>query len=539
MPHMMDDFPLRMSTLYDQAVRLYPKSEIVSVESDGSVFRTDYATVDGRIRRLAAALESELGVPYGGAVGTFAWNNRRHHELYWATANSGRICHTLNIRLFPEQLTYIVNHGEDHVIFVDPDLVDLIAPVADTFETVRAFVVMGDTAQGIDLPNAIAYEDLISRVEPMNEWPDVGERDPLMYCYTSGTTGNSKGVAYTHRSTYLHTISNLANLPISASDNVLPVVPMFHASAWGFTFMATVRGAKITLPGPDLSPHGLVKLFENEGVTISAGVPTVWIGVQEYLANHPEADVSSIRSFVCGGSAVPRAMIDWYHKNRDITVIHAWGMTETNPVATLSLLKPVMLDWDWEDQLDVLETQGTPVPGLEIEIVDEAGNSLPHDGEAFGELLIRGPWVAAEYYNDPRTAASFQDGWLRTGDVCKITPEGYVKITDRAKDVIKSGGEWISSLDLENQLMAHPDVVEATVVGVNHEKWQERPVAFVVARDGAEVSESELIEHLRPRVAKWWLPDRVIFIDEIPKTGTGKFDKKVVRERFRDVLTSE
>ncbi len=534
--HMMDDFPLRMSTLYDQAVRLYPTSEIVSVESDGSLFRTDYREVDERVRRLAAALESELGVPYGGAVGTFAWNNRRHHELYWATANSGRICHTLNIRLFPEQLSYIVNHGEDQVVFVDPDLVELIAPVADTFETVRAFVVLGGTVDGVDLPNVIAYEDLIERAEPMTRWPDVSERDPLMYCYTSGTTGNSKGVAYTHRSTYLHTISNLANLPISASDNVLPVVPMFHAAAWGFTFMATTRGSKITLPGPDLSPESLVRLFVEEGVTISAGVPTVWMGVQQYLADHPEADMSSIRSFVCGGSAVPRAMIDWYHENRGITVIHAWGMTETNPVATLSLLKPHMLEWDWPDQLDVLETQGTPVPGLEIKIVDEAGNELPHDGEAFGELLIRGPWIAAEYYNDPRTPESFEDGWLRTGDVCKVTPEGYVKITDRAKDVIKSGGEWISSLDLENALMAHADVLEATVVGVHHEKWQERPVAFVVKRETSSVSEAELLEHLRPRVAKWWLPDRVVFIDEIPKTGTGKFNKKAVRERFADVL---
>ncbi len=536
MPHMMDDFPLRMSTLYDQAVRLHPSSEIVSVESDGGLHRSDYSTVDDRIRRLASAIGSELDVPFGGAVGTFAWNNRRHHELYWATANSGRICHTLNIRLLPEQLTYIVNHGGDQVIFVDPDLVDLIGPVVETFETVRAFVVLGDSAEGIDLPNAIAYEDLIAGSEPMARWPAVGERDPLMYCYTSGTTGNPKGVAYTHRSTYLHTISNLANLPISASDNVLPVVPMFHAAAWGFTFMSTARGAKLTLPGPDLSPEGLVRLFENEGVTISAGVPTVWIGVQEYLAKHPEADVSSIRSFVCGGSAVPRAMIDWYHEHQDITVIHAWGMTETNPLATLSVLKPEMHDWDWEDQLDVLETQGMPVPGLEVKIVGEDGEELPHDGEAFGELLIRGPWVASEYYNDSRTPQSFRDGWLRTGDVCKITPEGYVRVTDRAKDVIKSGGEWISSLDLENTLMAHADVVEATVVGVNHEKWQERPVAFVVKREGADVSESDLIEHLRPRVPKWWLPDRVVFIDEIPKTGTGKFDKKLVRERYADVL---
>lgn len=539
MPHMMDDFPLRMSTLYDNAARLYGESEIVSVESDGSVVRATYAETDVRIRRLATAVEEKLGVPQGGAIGTFAWNNRRHHELYWATVNSGRICHTLNIRLFPEQLTYIINHGGDQVVFVDPDLAATLAPIADTFDSVRAFVVMGDSVGDADLPNAIAYEDLIADVEPMVEWPEVGERDPLMFCYTSGTTGNPKGVAYTQRSTYLHTISNLANLPIDATDNVLPVVPMFHAAAWGFTFMATVRGAKLTFPGPDLSAPGLVKLFSEERVTISAGVPTVWIGVQGHLAEHPDVDVSSIRLLLGGGSAVPRAMIDWFKQERGIDMIQAWGMTETNPVATVALPKPKMLDWAWGDQLDVLETAGLPVPGLQMKIVDEVGDPLPHDGEAFGELLVRGPWVAAEYYNDPRTPESFQDGWLRTGDVCKITPEGYVKITDRAKDVIKSGGEWISSLDLENTLMAHPDVAEATVVGVFHSKWQERPVAFVVSRHGSGITEDELLAFLSDKVAKWWLPDRVIFIEEIPKTGTGKFDKKVVRDRYSDVLESE
>ena len=536
MPHMMDDFPLRMPTLYEHAARLYGDSEIVSVEAGGATVRTTYGETDERIRRLATALEDRLRVPIGGVVGTFAWNNHRHHELYWATANSGRVCHTLNVRLVPEQLAYIVNHGRDQVIFVDADLVDVLVPIAHTFETVEAFVVMGGSAEGVELPNAIAYEDLISEVDPMSSWPEFDERAPLMFCYTSGTTGNPKGVAYTHRSTYLHTISNLANLPIDATDNVLPVVPMFHAAAWGFTFMATVRGAKLTLPGPDLSAQAIVGLFERERVTISAGVPTVWIGVQNHLDRHPDADVSSIRTFVCGGSAVPRAMIDWFWRERGIMVTQAWGMTETNPVASMALLKPKMQSWDWDRQLDVLETAGLPVPGLEMKIVDEDGTPLPHDGEAFGELLVRGPWIAAEYYDDPRTPDSFEDGWLRTGDVCKITPEGYVKITDRAKDVIKSGGEWISSLDLENALMAHPEVSEATVVGVAHPKWQERPVAFVVRRDGSEVGESELKDFLAGRVAKWWLPDRVVFIEEIPKTGTGKFDKKVVRQRFSDVL---
>jgi fatty-acyl-CoA synthase len=358
----------------------------------------------------------------------------------------------------------------------------------------------------------------------------------MMLCYSSGTTGNPKGVAYTQRSTYLHTLSGLANYPIEPTDNVLPVVPMFHASAWGYPFLAVTRGAKLTYPGPDLTPEGLVKLFVDEQVTFSAGVPTVWLGIQQYLAAHPEVDVSSIRSFLCGGSAVPRAMIEWYWRERGIRVVQGWGMTETNPIASVAVLKPHMEEWDLEDQLDRLETAGLVVPGLQVKIVDEVGEELPQDGEAFGELLIRGPWIAAEYYKDDRTAQSFEDGWLRTGDVCKITPEGYIRITDRAKDVIKSGGEWISSLDLENTLMAHPGVAEATVVGLKHVKWQERPAAFVVRAAGSNITEEELDEYLVDKVAKWWVPDKIVFIDEIPKTGTGKFDKKVVRDQYSELL---
>lgn len=535
MPHMQDDFPLLLSTLYDQAVRLYPDREIVSVEADRSLARTTYGEADSRIRRLATAVADRLGVEQGKAVGTFAWNNRRHHELYWALANSGRICHTLNIRLFADQITYIVNHGEDEVIFVDPDLVPLVAPIVDTFETVRHFVVMGSEADE-RLPGSIAYEELIDGVDEAGEWPLLDERSPMMFCYTSGTTGNPKGVAYTQRSTYMHTVSNLANFAIGPNDNVMPVVPMFHAAGWGYPFMATMRGAKITYPGPDLTPEGLVNLISQERVTFSAGVPTVWLGIQHHLADNPELDVSSVRAFLCGGSAVPRAMIDWYWKERGILVQQGWGMTETNPIASVAMLKPHMEDWDWERKLDYLETAGLPIPGVQVKIVDDDGEPLPHDGEAFGELLIRGPWVAAEYYKDPRTPQSFEDGWLRTGDICKIDPEGYIRITDRAKDVIKSGGEWISSIDLENKLMAHPGVAEATVVGLKHARWQERPVALVVKKAGIDLSEEELLGFLEERVAKWWLPDRIVFVDEIPKTGTGKFDKKVVRDQYDDLL---
>lgn len=532
--HMQDDFPLLLSTLYDHAVWIHPDAEVVSVESDLQRTRWTYGELDGRIRRLASALDS-LGVQRGEAVGTFAWNNHRHHELYWATSNTGRVCHTINIRLFGDQITYIVNHAEDKVIFVDPDLVPVLAPLVDSFETVEKIVVMGPEASDA-IPGSIAYEDLIADQSEHGRWPLLDERSPMMFCYSSGTTGNPKGVAYTQRSTYMHTISNLAAFAMEPTDNVMPVVPMFHAAAWGYPFMGVTRGAKLTYPGPDMSAEGLVKLITEEAVTFSAGVPTVWLGIKQYLDVHTEVDVSSIRAFLCGGSAVPRSLIEWFAVERGIRVVQGWGMTETNPVASMAILKPEMEDWDLSDQLDRLETAGIVTAGLQVKIVDEAGEELPHDGEAFGELLIRGPWIAAEYYKDDRTPQSFEDGWLRTGDVCKITPEGYIRITDRAKDVIKSGGEWISSLDVENALMAHPAVVEATVVGLKHPKWQERPAAFVVLGEGAEVTEEELVEHLSKHVAKWWLPDKIMFIEAIPKTGTGKFDKKVVRGQFSDLL---
>jgi fatty-acyl-CoA synthase len=534
---MQDDFPLNLSTLYDRAVWLYPDQEIVSVESDRSLVRTTYGETDSRVRRLATALH-RLGLSPGDPVGTFAWNNRRHHELYWATANTGLVCHTINIRLFADQISYIIGHAGDKAIFVDPDLVPLIAPISGQLGSVETFVVMGDSASDA-IPGSIAYEDLIDEADEHGPWPQLDERSPMMYCYSSGTTGHPKGVAYTQRSTYLHTISNLANVSMLPTDNVLPVVPMFHAAAWGYPFMAVTQGAKLTYPGPDLSPQGLVPLLENEKVTFSAGVPTVWLGIKQYLEANPDVDLSSIRAFLCGGSAVPRAMIEWYWTARGIRVIQGWGMTETNPVASTSVLKPEMEEWDLQRQLDFLETAGIPIAGLEIKIVDEIGEELPRDGEAFGELLIRGPWIAAEYFKDPRSGESFVDGWLRTGDVAKITPEGYIRITDRAKDVIKSGGEWISSIDLENALMAHPMVAEATVVGLKHVKWQERPVAFVVRREGAEVAEAELLAYLETRVAKWWLPDKIVFIEEIPKTGTGKFDKKVVRNEYSDLLMGD
>lgn len=534
--HMQDDFPLLLSTLYDNAVWQYGQQEIVSVEADLSIHRTTYAETDVRVRQLAAAIATKLGVAEGEPVGTFAWNNHRHHELYWATVNTGRVCHTLNIRLFPEQLVYIVNHAKDKAIFIDPDLAPAIAPLIDRFETVEHFVIMGPDAQRCGIEGAIAYEDLIADVDPQQDWPLLDERSPMMFCYTSGTTGNPKGVAYTQRSTYMHTLSNLAANPLDANDCVLPVVPMFHAAAWGYPFMAVTVGSKLVYPGPNLSGKAVTELFVNEGVTLSAGVPTVWLGIMQHLEENPDIDLSYMKALFCGGSAVPRSMIDWFMTERGVRIIQGWGMTETNPVASAATIKPWMEEWPWERQLDVLETAGRPIPGLIVKIVDENDEPLPHDGEAFGELLIRGPWIAAEYFKDERSPQSFTDGWLRTGDVCKITPDGYIRITDRAKDVIKSGGEWISSLDVENEIMAHPDVAEATVIGLKHLKWQERPAAFVVAKQGVTITADDIKEFIAPNIATWWMPDEIVFIDEIPKTGTGKFDKKVVRAEYENLL---
>ena len=530
----MQDRPLTINHFLERAERLTPSKEIVTGTATGFE-RTTYGTWADRTRRLAGALDS-LGISGDGRVATFAWNTARHLELYFAAPCSGRVLHTLNIRLFPEQLTYIVNHAEDEIIFIDRSLLGLIAPLIPTFKTVKHYVIMDDGAP-TPIPDGLEvldYEDLISGNEPVELVVNDEYRAASM-CYTSGTTGNPKGVIYTHRSTYLHTLAmNSADvIGVNERDTVLPVVPMFHANAWGLAHVCVATGAKLVLPGPQMTGPALANMIVEERVTVAAGVPTIWMGV---LPELKDRDTSALRAIPCGGSSVPKALSEAYRAQIGLPILQAWGMTETSPVGSAAIIRSWMESASDDELADIRSTQGPPVLGVELRVADqETGAVLPWDGESQGELQAAGPWIASSYYNDERSPQSFtEDGWLKTGDVAVIDTNGYVRIVDRTKDVVKSGGEWISSVELENEIMAHPGVAEAAVIGVHHPKWAERPLAAVVVREGHELTKDEINEFLKGRVASWWLPDDVVFIDEIPKTSVGKFSKKDLRERFAD-----
>ncbi len=528
----MQDRPLTLDHIFERAERLNPSKEVVTATATGTE-RASYAEWAARTRRLAGVLD-DLGVSADGRVATFAWNTGRHLELYFAAPCSGRVLHTLNIRLFPEQVTYIVNHAEDEVIFVDRSLLGLLGPLLPTFETVRHVVVMEDGGQAPD-PEGVElldYERLLADASPV-EFHVTDENRAASMCYTSGTTGNPKGVVYTHRSTFLHTMGvMLADaVGVCERDVVLPVVPMFHANAWGLAHAGVAAGAKLVMPGPNMVPAKLAEMIESERVTLAAGVPTIWMGVLPELAGR---DTSSLRSIPCGGSAVPKALSEAYRAQVGLPILQAWGMTETSPVASIANVTSALAELPEDELADVRSTQGRAMLGVELRIADQSsGDVLPWDGVSRGELQAAGPWIAASYYDDPRSPDSFTaDGWLRTGDVAVITPEGYVRIVDRTKDVVKSGGEWISSVELENEIMAHPKVAEAAVIGVAHPRWSERPLACVVVKPGEELTKDEVVGFLEDRVAKWWLPDDVVFIDEVPKTSVGKFSKKDLRDRF-------
>lgn len=532
---MMDNYPLTLTSILKRTGQYYGKKQI-STKIGPNMHRYTYKDFYARTNRLANAL-TKLGVQPGDRVATFAWNTYRHLELYFGVPCMGAVLHTLNLRLPPEQIIYIVNHAEDKVIVVDASLLPLLEKLAEHLKTVEHYVVMTDGPLQTSLPNAISYEELLASVSPEYAWPDLDENSACAMCYTSGTTGNPKGVLYSHRAMYLHALTACMKdgLGLSEQDIVMPVVPMFHAMAWGLAYSATMVGATQVFPGPHMQPADLAGLIQSEKITMTAGVPTLWLGLLNLLEKG-EYDISTLRAMPVGGSAAPRSMIEAYQKKFGVTILHAWGMTETSPLGSIAWIKSYMEDWADDDKFAKRSKQGMAVPGVEMRGIDENGKEIPWDGKTMGELQVRGPWVISDYYKDERAKDAFMDGWFRTGDVVTIDDEGYMQIVDRTKDLVKSGGEWISTVDLENTLMSHPQVMEAAVIAVAHSKWQERPLAVVVTREDAdqEKVEKELTDLLEQHFAKWQLPDAIEFVREIPKTSVGKFDKKVIRDQFKD-----
>jgi fatty-acyl-CoA synthase len=528
--------PLTMAQMIERAEKYFPKKQVISRTASG-IHRMTYKEIGERTRRLADSLK-KLGVEKGDRVGTLAWNHHRHLEAYFAIPCTGAVLHTINIRLSPQHISYIINHAEDKVLLVDPDIIPLLEKCSSELKTVKAYVIMTDDKElpETTLSPAYHYEELLAEANPTYQYPeDIEENDPAGMCYTSATTGNPKGVVYSHRGIFLHSMAlGLADsAAISEKDIALPVVPMFHANAWGMPFAAVWFGTSLVLPGPYFTPKLLAELIESEKVTITAGVPTIWLGLLKEL-DEGNYDLSSLRGVLCGGSAAPKGMIKAFEQRHNVPFMHAYGMTETSPLVVISTLKSYQENLDYEERLEIRAKQGVLVPGLSIKVVGKDGE-VSWDGKEMGELCIKGPWIASEYYKDERTEEAFRDGWLHTGDVVTIDEEGFVKIVDRTKDLIKSGGEWISSVDLENALMAHESVFEAAVVAVPHEQWQERPVACVVLKEAYknQVTKEDLIEFLTPQFAKWWLPDEILFLEEIPKTSVGKFLKMTLREQVQ------
>jgi acyl-CoA synthetase (AMP-forming)/AMP-acid ligase II len=533
---LMMEMPLLISDLIRFADRHHGDAEIVSKTVEGTLHRYSYRDAHRRARQLARVLGA-LGVRAPDRVGTLAWNGYRHYELYYAISGIGAVINTINPRLFPDQIVYISNHAENAALFFDLTFAPLVEKLAPRLETVKHYVAMTDRAHmpaSSPIPNLLCYEDLMARADDRYDWPSFDERTAAGLCYTSGTTGNPKGVLYSHRSTLLHAYG--AALPdainLSARDAVLPVVPMFHANAWSLPYGCTMVGAKMVFPGPHLDGKSVYELMETEGVTMSAGVPTVWLMLLQHLAAN-KLKFSTLKRTVIGGSACPPAMIRSFQDDYGVQVFHAWGMTEMSPLGTVGSLKAKQAAADKAAQLAVQAKQGRGIFGVDMKIVDEEGKDLPWDGKRFGNLMVRGPWIASGYFKgeggDP-----LKDGWFPTGDVATIDPDGYMQITDRSKDVIKSGGEWISSIDLENIAVAHPAIAEAAVIGVRHPKWDERPIVIAVKKPGAEVTREALLGFYEGKIAKWWMPDDVVFVEELPHTATGKLSKLTLRQKFTD-----
>jgi len=524
----MMDRPLLISDLFEHGRRLYRDSRVITVGESADRIST-YAEVGDRTEKLAKALR-RLGVQQEDRVGTFCWNTQEHLEAYFAISSMGAVMHTLNIRLFPEQLAFVINHAEDKVIIVDDTLIPLLGKVAAGLQTVEHIIVVGDADDTPlrDAPRATVhrYEELLSRESPGIEWPVLDERAPAAMAYTSGTTGDPKGVVYSHRSTVLHSygITSGAVTGLNERDMILTIVPMFHANCWGLPYAGWWVGTDFLQPARFLQPEPLVAMIERHRPTFAGAVPSIWTGVLHYGEGR-DIDLSSFRLVICGGSAVPKSLMQAFEEKYGVTILQLWGMTETSPLGSVATVPPgVEGDEAWTYRVRT----GRPVAGIELRTVDDQGNPLPWDGESVGEIEARGPWVTGSYYGVD-TPEKFHDGWLRTGDVGFIDPRGYAQITDRSKDVIKSGGEWISSVELENEIIAHPEVVEAAVIGIPDEKWDERPLACVVRKEGSTITPDALRAYLEDKVAKWWLPERWTFIEQIPKTSVGKFDKKVLR----------
>ncbi|PID00995.1 long-chain fatty acid--CoA ligase [Sporosarcina sp. P29] len=536
--------PLILSTFITRAERFFPNKMVISRTGEQRIQRFTYREWAKRTRKLSNAL-TQLGMEHGTKVGTFAWNHHRHLEAYFAVPCTGAILHMINIRLSPEHIMYIINHAEDEILLVDAEFFPHLEKMAPMLKTVKHFVIMGDSKDipETTLENVHSYEALLENASDEYDYPqDLDENTPAGLCYTSATTGLPKGVIYTHRGLVLQSYAlGLSDaMGVCERDIAMSVVPMFHVNAWGIPFAGVFYGTTQVLPGPGFNPAVLLDLIESEKVTITAGVPTIWLAVLKELEQNPR-DISSLRGIVCGGSASPKGLIRTFEEKYKVPFIVGYGMTETSPLVSLSVLTSSMDNLTTDERIDMRALQGLVMPGLDIRVVNENGE-VPWDGETMGELTVRGPWIASEYYKDERTEEAFKDGWLYTGDIAVMTEDGYLKLTDRTKDLIKSGGEWISSVDLENALMSHDDVYEAAVIAVPHEKWMERPLACVVlnenvAEDDAKVQ--ELKDSLKVQFASWWIPDEILFVKEIPKTSVGKFLKAALRDQLKEHYTKK
>ncbi|RJQ77948.1 MAG: long-chain-fatty-acid--CoA ligase [Desulfobacteraceae bacterium] len=533
---LMQDRPLLISDLIEFAALHHGGEEIVSRTIEGPIHRYTYRQCAARARRLAKALLG-LGVEKGDRIATLAWNGYRHVEIYYGISGMGAVCHTINPRLFPEQIGYIVNHAEDKYIFTDLTFVPLLEKLADQIKQVKGVVIMTDQAHmpQTQLPNVICYESLLDGVDDEFRWPLFDERTASSLCYTSGTTGNPKGVLFSHRSTVLHSyaICSKDAVALGNEETILPVVPMFHVNAWGVPYAAAMCGAKMVMPGARLDGASIYELLESEQVTIALGVPTVWMMLLAYMKENGKR-LSSVQRTVIGGSAAPRSMIEAFEKEYDVRVIHAWGMTEMSPVGTVCNMKKKHKNISSEDKTKLQLKQGRAVYGVDMKIVDANGRDLPWDGRAFGNLLVRGPWITSGYFKGEGGGILDEEGWFDTGDVATIDPDGYMQITDRSKDVIKSGGEWISSIDVENSAVGCPGIAEAAVIAVPHPKWDERPLLIAVKKKDAQVTREDVLAHLKGTLAKWQLPDDVVFVDQLPHTATGKLLKTQLRDQYKN-----